>query len=153
MDAQLVALATAGGTTLVTLMATDAWQRAKSGVGALWRKVRPEKADVIEAELVDVRAELTSGDEPDQALVAELTAEWQGRLRRLLAAEPAAADELRRLVTEWRDEAATTGITAGVGGLAVGGNSRVDINASGEGSAAAWSMGAVTINPPASPSQ
>src|SRR5690349_14355645 len=45
----------AAGTALVTAMATDAWQSARDGAVALWRKVRPEQAEIVEAELAEVR--------------------------------------------------------------------------------------------------
>ena len=70
-------------------------------VGGLWRRVHPERVETVQAELVEGRAEVLAarqvGDEQvEQALVGE----WQGRLRRLLAADPQLADELRRMVGE-----------------------------------------------------
>ncbi|MFB7229896.1 hypothetical protein ACFCY9_19425 [Streptomyces fimicarius] len=42
MNAELVALAQSAGTTLVGLMATDAWERTRDGVVALWQRARDD---------------------------------------------------------------------------------------------------------------
>ncbi|WP_411104074.1 hypothetical protein [Streptomyces sp. cmx-4-9] len=101
MDAALVALASSAATTVVGLLATDAWEQAKSAVTAFWQRSRPGQAETVGAELVAVRTELLAarraGDETTQA---GLTAEWRNRLQRLLAADPALADDLRELLAE-----------------------------------------------------
>ncbi|MEV4583094.1 hypothetical protein AB0K16_58785 [Nonomuraea jabiensis] len=91
----------AAGTALVTAMATDAWQSARDGAVALWRKVRPEQADAVEAELVEVRelvleARRDGDTETEQALAGS----WQVRLQQLLRADPSLAGELRRVLEE-----------------------------------------------------
>jgi hypothetical protein len=101
VEVELTALAVAVGSKVVALLATDAWEATKAAVGSVWRRVHPERAEVVEAELVEARAEVvaarTAGDEQgEQALAGE----WQGRLRRLFAADPDAADELRRMLDE-----------------------------------------------------
>lgn len=65
--------------------------------------VHPERAETVQAELAEGRAEVLAarqvGDEQvEQALVGE----WQSRLRRLVTADPQLADELRRVVAELR---------------------------------------------------
>ncbi|MFG2919078.1 hypothetical protein ACGF0D_40140 [Kitasatospora sp. NPDC048298] len=101
MDAELLTLANTAGTTLVTLLATDAWTRAKSSVGSLWRRARPEAVEVIEADLVETREELLAARAAgDDTVEGELVADWQRRLRRLLAADPGLGAELRRLLQE-----------------------------------------------------
>src|SRR5688572_21752171 len=96
-----IGLATAAATSIVGLLATDAWEKAKDVIGALWRRVHPDRAETVLAELAETRAEVvaarTSGDEQAER---ELTGEWQGRLRRLLAADPDVAAELTRLLDE-----------------------------------------------------
>ncbi|MEW2623914.1 hypothetical protein [Streptomyces sp. NPDC048106] len=96
MDPELTALARNASLTLVTLMATDTWERARDGVVALWRRAWPERADTVAAELDSTREDLAAG------LTAEdgLAAEWQGQIRRLLAGRPEAAVELRSLLDE-----------------------------------------------------
>jgi hypothetical protein len=79
---------------MVTLLTTDAWAKAKEEVGALWRRFRPEHAEVVEAELVEARHQAVAGGE---AALGALTAEWESRLARLLAADAAAAGDLARV--------------------------------------------------------
>ncbi|MGW0208218.1 hypothetical protein ACWDZ8_21225 [Streptomyces sp. NPDC003233] len=101
MEPEIAALATSAGTTVVTLMATDAWQRTRDGIVSLWRRAHPERAESIAAELDSTREDLlaarTSGDD---GVESELQTEWQGRVRRLLASRPEAARELRALLDE-----------------------------------------------------
>jgi hypothetical protein len=82
-------------------MATDAWQRTREGVASLWRRVHPERAEAVAAELdathEDLVAARTTGD-PDTE--SELEAEWQGRIRRLLTARPEVAEDLQSLLDE-----------------------------------------------------
>jgi len=99
MDAELAALAGTAGSTVVTLLATDAWGKTKTAVGALWRRVHPQRAEVVEAELVEARTELLAAraagnGQAEQALVGE----WQSRIRRLLASDPNVATELREVM-------------------------------------------------------
>ncbi|WP_327048305.1 hypothetical protein OG320_10740 [Microbispora sp. NBC_01189] len=96
MDSELTALAQNASLTLVTLMATDVWERTRDGVVALWRRAWPERADAVAAELDSTREDLAA----DLAAEDELAAEWQGRIRRLLVGRPEAAVELRSLLDE-----------------------------------------------------
>lgn len=101
MDPEITSLAQSGGAALVTLMTTDAWQAAREGFVQLWRRVQAHRADAVAAELDVGRADvLTALAADDQEVLSELRAEWQGRLRRLLVAQPEAAAELRRLLDE-----------------------------------------------------
>ncbi|MFI6737750.1 hypothetical protein ACIBI9_32925 [Nonomuraea sp. NPDC050451] len=91
----------AAGTALVTAMATDAWQSARDGAVALWRKVRPEQADAVEAELVEVRDQvLEARRDGDTDTEQALAGSWQVRLQQLLRADPSLAGELRRVLEE-----------------------------------------------------
>ncbi|MFF2250347.1 hypothetical protein [Streptomyces sp. NPDC058142] len=89
------------GTALVSAMATDAWQQARSSAVALWRRVHPQRVPAIEEELAEVRAEVLAARETgDTEAEAGLVADWQRRLRRLLRDDPALAGELRRVLDE-----------------------------------------------------
>ncbi|MEB8343816.1 hypothetical protein [Streptomyces endophyticus] len=103
MDPEIVALAGTAGTTLVGLLTTEAWQRARDGVAALWHRAEPARADAISAELEVTRTDLLAAQsDGDTESRDELGAEWQGRIRRLLAAHPEEARALRALVDELR---------------------------------------------------
>lgn len=108
MDPEIAALAGTAGTTLVSLLATEAWESAREGFAGLWSR-RPERAEAVSAELEATRDDvLTARAGGDQETEAELSAEWQGRVRRLLSVHPEAADELRRLLSELAETASQT---------------------------------------------
>jgi hypothetical protein len=101
LEPEIAALASSAGTTLVTLMATDAWERTRDGIAALWRRVHPERADTVTAELDATREDLLAAQPAgDEGAVYELQAEWQGRIRRLLRTRPEVAEDLRGLLKE-----------------------------------------------------
>ncbi|WP_309032750.1 hypothetical protein [Streptomyces alfalfae] len=101
MDPELTALAQSAGTTLVTLMAADAWQRTRDGFTHLWRRMQPERAETVAAELEASREDvLAASAADDQQTLDELRLQWQGSVRRLIVARPAAVAELRRLLDE-----------------------------------------------------
>ncbi|MCX4550996.1 hypothetical protein OG204_12190 [Streptomyces sp. NBC_01387] len=82
-------------------MATDGWQQARESVLGLWRRVHPERVDAVGAELAEVRAELLAARRAgDEQTEAELAADWQRRLRRLLERDPSLGGELRRVLDE-----------------------------------------------------
>lgn len=98
MDAELVALASTAATTIVQLLTTDAWGRLKTVLVPLFRS-SPNGQLTLDAELEDSRTELIAAGGNDlEQMRTELTAEWRGRFRHLLAADPAIATELRRLL-------------------------------------------------------
>ncbi|MFJ4685104.1 hypothetical protein [Streptomyces sp. NPDC088789] len=80
------------GSALVAAMATDAWQQARGGVVALWRRVRPEEAQAVDEELSDAQTVLLADDSGGSA--AELTEVWRARLLTLLLADRQRTDEL-----------------------------------------------------------
>ena len=101
MDPEVALLAQSAGTTLVALMATDAWHHARDGIIQLWRRTQPERAETVAAELEAGREDVlaaTAAD--DQEALGELRLQWQGLVRRLLVARPAAVEELRALLDQ-----------------------------------------------------
>ncbi|MFJ2174473.1 hypothetical protein ACIOHE_16365 [Streptomyces sp. NPDC087851] len=91
-------------------MATDAWQRTREGVVAIWRKVAPERAGSVAGELDQTREDLlTARSSDDPQTESELRAEWHGRVRRLLLTEPSVAEELRVLLDELSPQSTTGG--------------------------------------------
>lgn len=97
MDAELVVLASSAATTIVGLMATDAWGKVKERVRGLWRRFRPEQADAVAAELDRARLEIEDGNE---TVALAITRDWESRLLRLLAGDATVAAELTRIATE-----------------------------------------------------
>ncbi|MFF8593531.1 hypothetical protein ACF061_19230 [Streptomyces sp. NPDC015220] len=86
---------------LVSSMATDAWEQARHGVLTLWQRVRPERVPAIEGELAEVREEvLAARQAEDLEAEEELVRDWQRRLQRLVGADPAVHQELRRVLDE-----------------------------------------------------
>ena len=92
-----VSLAGAAATTIVTLLATDAWGTVKEKIGALWRRFRPHEADTVEAELAQAHDEAAV---PDAAITRAQALYWESRLLRLLASDDAVAAELARVIDE-----------------------------------------------------
>ncbi|MEW2116492.1 hypothetical protein AB0945_15110 [Streptomyces sp. NPDC005474] len=108
MEPETVLLAQSAGVTLVTLMTTDAWHRTRDGIVQLWRRMQPDRAEAVVAELDVTREDALAATEAhDEETLGELSLEWQGRLRRLLAAQPDAAADLRRLLDELEPNAST----------------------------------------------
>ncbi|MCX3064215.1 hypothetical protein [Streptomyces beihaiensis] len=104
MDPEVAALATAGATTLVTQMTTDAWIALRGRFARVLSRGRERERDAEEAvstELDAAREELIAARaDGDEATVADVEAEWRSRMRRALAADPALADELRGILDE-----------------------------------------------------
>ncbi|WP_405015123.1 hypothetical protein [Kitasatospora sp. NBC_01539] len=101
MDPELLVLAGSAASAVVTALSTEVWQQARDGLAGLWRRSHPERAEAVAAEADATRNDLADARASgDTAAQDELRAEWQGRIRRLLAADPAAAAGLRALVDE-----------------------------------------------------
>ncbi|MGH3832714.1 MAG: hypothetical protein ACRDRS_20130 [Pseudonocardiaceae bacterium] len=94
-------LVVAFGTALVGAMATDTWHQARASVVALWRRVHPQQADTLEADLEGLRDQVLDAREAGRADTEQaLTGVWQGRLQQLLLDEPAVAAELRQVLDD-----------------------------------------------------
>ncbi|MFJ6570750.1 hypothetical protein ACIQNU_25375 [Streptomyces sp. NPDC091292] len=103
MEAELVALATSGASTVVALMASDGWNAVRSRVVALLQRGSRAQEDVdrVEGELELDRRELAAArDGDDAAVIADLEAAWRIRLRQLLGEDPSASAVLRELIAE-----------------------------------------------------
>ncbi|MFE7977205.1 hypothetical protein [Streptomyces shenzhenensis] len=101
MDAEITLLAGTAGTTIATLLASDAWNGVRNGVLALWRRVRPDHEEHVAAQLDASRRDLLDAQaDGDEETEREIAAEWRGRIRRLLVTHPELAVELRSLLTE-----------------------------------------------------
>jgi hypothetical protein len=130
VDLELTALTSTAAATVVQLLTTAAWEQAKTAVGGLWRRVHPERAETVQAELEDSRAEMLAARElGDKQVEQALVGEWQGRLRRLVVTHPQLVDELRVVVAQLRaalaDADASQSATISLQATAFG-NSRVN---------------------------
>lgn len=109
MDPEIAALASTAGTTLVTLLTTESWQGIRDRLVSLWQRARPDRAPAIADELDAAREELLGAQATgDPEAEAEVGAEWQGRIRRLLTAHPELAAELRMALAELAPDSAVT---------------------------------------------
>lgn len=96
-------LVTSGATTLVGLMATEAWTQARSRFAALFG--RGESDETEAAALERSRVVITRAQESgDTEAVNDLTGTWRGRLRQALLEDPGAADELQSILDEFRPQ-------------------------------------------------
>jgi hypothetical protein len=104
VDPEVAELTSAAAIAMTKLLVTDGWEAAKNLFVSLWRRVHPERADRVGADLAQARDDLLASPQADvPQLEAGLADEWQGRLRSLLAANPWLASELRRILdTEFR---------------------------------------------------
>jgi hypothetical protein len=102
VEPELVALATAGATTLVQQMATDGWSQARSRITRFFaRGEGTTDEETVGNELEATRGEVTAALADDDAdLVADLEVPWRLRIRHILATNAAAADQLREILAE-----------------------------------------------------
>ncbi|MFF3286155.1 hypothetical protein [Streptomyces sp. NPDC003023] len=124
MEAELVALASSAATVVVQQLATTGWERVQTSLGTLWRRVHPDRAGIVEAELEETREDVIAARQAEDTEAEQgLVVEWQSRLRRLLAADPSLADELRALLDEFSpQEAASAGSAITLNATASGGS-------------------------------
>jgi hypothetical protein len=149
----LTALATAGGTAVMTAAGTEAWGAFRGRVAA-WFGRGDERRASTELERLDrTAAELVAaeGGQLERARIRQ-EASWQARFEAFLEdlsedEREQAAEALRTLLRE--QAPAAGGVSAGAGGLAVGGN--LHITAEGGSVAAGVIHGGVHLGPPPGP--
>lgn len=100
LEAGLIALAATGANTVVTAMATDAWNSIRSGFARLLGRGDAEATAEVERQLEEARRELErlDGAARDQA-TADRRAAWRAALADLLASDPQAASLLTDFLT------------------------------------------------------
>ncbi|WP_157986976.1 hypothetical protein [Streptomyces atratus] len=91
----------AAGTALVSAMATDAWLQARTATVAMWRRIRPDHADGVEAELDVLRTQVLAAREADDEDTEQaLAGAWRMHFQQFLADDPGLAAELRLLLDD-----------------------------------------------------
>ena len=90
------------GPALVGAIATDAWVRVREAVTGLWRRGRARHgADDIGTKLDELHEQVVlARRDGDTSTEGALEGAWQVRLQQLLRADPAMADELRRVLEQ-----------------------------------------------------
>ncbi|MCA1219384.1 hypothetical protein [Streptomyces sp. 8L] len=145
----MTALAAAGGTAVAQAAGTEAWAGIRRQVARWFGRGDPRR-EHAELERLDRTAGELAAARPAEAETVRIRQEaaWQSRIEALLEGledveRDRVAEELRALLA---GRASPGGVSAGPGGLAVGGG--VNVRAD-HGSAAAVTMGDVTLgNPP-----
>ncbi|MFI1012226.1 hypothetical protein [Streptomyces sp. NPDC020965] len=100
MEAELLALATAGATALIQQMVLESWGAGRDRVVRFFSRGDTDPETVV-ADLETSRAELVDARlAQDEDIVADVLTEWRVRMRRTLRADPRAAAELRELLDE-----------------------------------------------------
>ena len=101
LEEALVALASAGGTALVTAMVTDGWEGIKARFARVIGRGHVAKAEEAEARLEQSRMTLEglTGQDLERAQ-AEQEIVWRTRLSDLLEQDPGLETALRALITE-----------------------------------------------------
>ncbi|MCC9311276.1 hypothetical protein LN042_30165 [Kitasatospora sp. RB6PN24] len=97
MEQELAGLAMSGATTIVTAMATGAWEATRKGVVRLFH--RQGQSQAIEAQL-DADAAMVERNEDRDPARRALVGSWQFRLAELLRDHPEAEEELRAQIEE-----------------------------------------------------
>jgi hypothetical protein len=147
----MTALAAAGGTAVVQAAGTDAWTGIRQQVARWFGRGDPQREQVQLERLDQTAAELEAA-RPAEAERVRIRQEaaWQGRIDALLESledfeRARVVDELRTLQAQQNSPRA---VLADQSGLAVGGDLNVQAD---NGSAAAVTMGNVTLGNPSQP--
>ncbi|MGW0771657.1 hypothetical protein [Streptomyces sp. NPDC002676] len=98
MDSELAALAASGATTLVSLMVTDSWMRAREAVGRFLTRVGSDSTAIADLDTDRTRL-LAAGIADSPQTTREITNQWHAHLRHLLQEGSASSDDLRDLLT------------------------------------------------------
>lgn len=111
MDPEIVTLISSGATTLLGLMVTDAWGKAKGAALKVFGRDNLE-GSALDRDLEATRSRLTlaleSGDVAEQE---DLEAEWRSRIRRAVESDNANIDSLQKFVEnykQWVDNSSHT---------------------------------------------
>jgi leucyl aminopeptidase (aminopeptidase T) len=89
------------GTALVGAIVTDAYQHVRGAAAALWRRGDPEQAAAVERDLDETRARvLAARADGDRETEEAIVGGWRLRLQDLVRQDPAAAQELQRVLDE-----------------------------------------------------
>ena len=113
------------GPALVGAIATDAWARVRGAVTGLWRRGPARHgADDIGTELHELPEQVVlARRDGDTSTEGALEGAWPVRLQQLLRADPAMADELRRVLEQVLTPALSPAEQTRVGNIIMTGSS------------------------------
>jgi tetratricopeptide (TPR) repeat protein len=119
VEAELAALAASGATTLVGLMVSESWERAKGGLARFFGRRASGQAteDELQASSAELGSARAAGDAGAQA---DVQARWRQRLEDIFQEDPAAAEELAELLSELAPDASRTFVSLVSGGVNYG---------------------------------
>ncbi|MFI6937065.1 hypothetical protein [Streptomyces sp. NPDC050287] len=101
----VVALAQAGGTTLVTAMAGDAWQGVRDAFGGLLGRGDADGENRALARLDAAAATVAQASaQDDDAVLGQVAGQWQTRLQDFLEEYPEAREQLEGLIEQARSQ-------------------------------------------------
>lgn len=105
----LAALASTGGTALVTAMVTDGWEGVRTRFARLFGRGDAKQTDAAVGRLEQSRAALAELTGPDlERAQTEQQIIWRTRLGDLLEQDPAAERELRAIIAEVQAQVTST---------------------------------------------
>jgi hypothetical protein len=107
MDSELASLAASGATTLVSLMATDAWVHARELVGRFLERTGSDATAIADLDNARTRLLTTDGTEDEQA-ITDVRVHWHVHLQQLVEAGSVTSGELRILLTSLQQLAAAS---------------------------------------------
>jgi hypothetical protein len=106
----LAALASTGGTAVVTAMATDSWEGIRARFARLLGRGDAKETEAAAARLEQSRAALASASGPGlERMRIEQEVAWRTRLEDLLEHDPGAENELRALAAEVQAQVGSAG--------------------------------------------
>ncbi|GAA4603433.1 hypothetical protein BJY16_004613 [Actinoplanes octamycinicus] len=101
MAAEFEMLATSAATTIVGLMATDAWRQARSLLAGVWRRNLPDQAGRLEQDLDGAdRIVAVARQGGADAVEDAVRTDWRRRITDFLAENPDARDDLREALRQ-----------------------------------------------------
>ena len=99
MPAEIAVLAASGASSLVNLLATDSWKKAKELVLNFFSRSRNATPDGIGAELEQSHNDIAGAADP-QPVISEYVTYWQTRLRQAATAMDDGETQLSQLVQQ-----------------------------------------------------
>ncbi|MCX4469539.1 hypothetical protein OOK41_04360 [Micromonospora sp. NBC_01655] len=112
MEPELVALATAGATTVINAMASEAWSQVRASFARIFAKQDAAVEAAVVHELEEAREALLTTQPHNDALRERLTQQFASQLQMQLLTSPQTREQARKLVSEFGDRAGSADAAA-----------------------------------------